>query len=190
MGIAIGLGSILFVTVVIGTKLTEQVEFPQDGNGTDYLQQGLVVFYTVPTTISSGVVLTEQAEGNVALALLLTVVSNIVGVFTIPVMLQWLVGLAESADGEDVQLDIGALIVKLTLIVLVSSPAGAACVWVPLNAAARADTAAAWQSLPRDHHRRDRVCQAAQMGAKGDQHLRAGGDAVDDVLQGDGRREL
>ena len=60
VGIVIGLSSILFVTVVIGTKLTEQVDFPQNGNGTDFLQQGLVVFYTVPTTISSGVVLTEQ----------------------------------------------------------------------------------------------------------------------------------
>ena len=54
-----------------------------------------------------------------ALALLLTVVSNIVGVFTIPAMLEWLGGLAKGANGKEVQLDIGALIVKLVLIVLV-----------------------------------------------------------------------
>ena len=43
----------------------------------------------MPTTVSSGVVLTQQANGNYALALLLTVITNTTAVFTIPPMLKW-----------------------------------------------------------------------------------------------------
>ena len=45
----------------------------------------------MPTTVSSGIVLTQQAQGNDALALLLTVVTNSLAVFTVPPMLDWLV---------------------------------------------------------------------------------------------------
>jgi len=44
--------------------------------------QGMALFCVVPTTLSSGVTMITQAKGNVSLAILLTTVTNIMGVFT------------------------------------------------------------------------------------------------------------
>ena len=49
---------------------------------------GLIVMSTVPTTLSSGVVMTHIAGGHVQTAFLLTVLLNVLGVFTVPFMLQ------------------------------------------------------------------------------------------------------
>jgi len=49
---------------------------------------GLVVMSTVPPTLSSGIVMTQIAGGNVPKALFLTILLNLVGIFTIPFMLQ------------------------------------------------------------------------------------------------------
>jgi sodium/bile acid cotransporter 7 len=49
---------------------------------------GLVVMSTVPPTLSSGIVMTGIAGGNVAKALFLTILLNLIGIFTIPFMLQ------------------------------------------------------------------------------------------------------
>lgn len=48
---------------------------------------GLAVFAAVPTTLSSGVALTQQAGGNAALALLITATTNIAGSVTTPAFL-------------------------------------------------------------------------------------------------------
>ena len=48
---------------------------------------GLVVMATVPPTLSSGIVMTQIAGGNVPKALFLTILLNLVGIFTIPFML-------------------------------------------------------------------------------------------------------
>lgn len=48
------------------------------------LLQGLAVFCVVPTTLSSGVTMVTQAKGNVSLAVLLTTVTNLLGVATMP----------------------------------------------------------------------------------------------------------
>ena len=45
---------------------------------------GLSLFCCVPTTLTSGVTLVRNAKGNVALALMLTVTTNLIGVFTVP----------------------------------------------------------------------------------------------------------
>ncbi|MES9935327.1 MAG: bile acid:sodium symporter [Sedimenticola sp.] len=50
---------------------------------------GLVVMATVPPTLSSGIVMTGIAGGNVAKALFLTILLNLAGVFTIPYMLHF-----------------------------------------------------------------------------------------------------
>jgi len=44
--------------------------------------QGMALFCVVPTTLSSGVTMITSAKGNVSLAILLTTVTNIFGVFT------------------------------------------------------------------------------------------------------------
>lgn len=53
---------------------------------------GLVVMAAVPPTLSSGIVMTRIAGGNVAKALFLTILLNLLGVFTIPFMLQLTLG--------------------------------------------------------------------------------------------------
>jgi predicted Na+-dependent transporter len=82
------------------------------------LSLGLAIFCAMPTTLSSGAVLCEQviralmqrrapphfiqsarvrgaqAGGNFALALLLTAGTNVLGIFTIPPMLKWLLSTA------------------------------------------------------------------------------------------------
>jgi sodium/bile acid cotransporter 7 len=48
------------------------------------LLQGLSLFCAVPTTLSSGVAMVQNANGNVPLAIFLTTVTNLLGVFTMP----------------------------------------------------------------------------------------------------------
>jgi len=76
---------------------------------------GLAIFALMPTTLSSGVILTRDARGNVALALLLTVASNLLAVAIIPFSL----GLVFSSAGDlDVTIDPVPMIVKLLLSIL------------------------------------------------------------------------
>ncbi|MBU2483032.1 MAG: bile acid:sodium symporter, partial [Proteobacteria bacterium] len=51
---------------------------------------GLFIVAVMPTTLSSGVVMTKAAGGNMAHALFITILSNIIGIFTIPLVLPWL----------------------------------------------------------------------------------------------------
>ncbi len=48
---------------------------------------GLIVTATVPSTLSSGIVMTQLAEGDGVKALFLTILLNLLGVFTIPLLL-------------------------------------------------------------------------------------------------------
>ncbi len=50
---------------------------------------GLIVIAAVPPTLSSGIVMTENADGNVFLAMTLTIVYSLAGVLTLPIMLSW-----------------------------------------------------------------------------------------------------
>ncbi|SVE15819.1 uncharacterized protein METZ01_LOCUS468673, partial [marine metagenome] len=76
-----GVLSILFVTPLLGALIAGQA--PVDAN----FRLGLALFCCMPTTLSSGIALTNQARGNGALALLLTVTTNLLGIFTIPFVL-------------------------------------------------------------------------------------------------------
>lgn len=81
-----GLVSILFVTPAVGAVVAFGA--PLD----PAFQLGLALFACMPTTLSSGIALTNQARGNGALALLLTVATNLLGVFTIPFVLVAVLG--------------------------------------------------------------------------------------------------
>jgi len=50
---------------------------------------GLIVMSAVPPTLSSGIVMTANAGGNVLLSLSLTIGYNLLGVVTLPLMLTW-----------------------------------------------------------------------------------------------------
>jgi sodium/bile acid cotransporter 7 len=99
--------SILLVTPALGTFVAFQLPLEPS------FQLGLALFCCMPTTLSSGIALTGQARGNVALALLLTVLSNAAGIFTVPFVLARLLG----TMGQ-VELSAGELLVKLCYSIL------------------------------------------------------------------------
>ena len=82
---------------------------------TPELAYGLAVFFLGPTTISSGVILTGQAKGNLALALMLTVLTNLLAIFTMPLLVSLVFS---SLEGITVAIDAGSLLLKLMLYIL------------------------------------------------------------------------
>lgn len=78
------------------------------------LAVGLALFCCMPTTLSSGVSLTQTAGANVALALALTVLSNLIGIISMPIMLSSLV-----ARGAGVSVPAGPLIQNLIRTILI-----------------------------------------------------------------------
>ncbi len=75
---------------------------------------GLVVTTAVPTTLSSAMIIAQQAGGNGTLALVLTIVLNVLGVATTPLMVDLTLSF-----GADLQLSYWDLLVKLVLLVLI-----------------------------------------------------------------------
>lgn len=109
VGFVYGLVAILFITPCLGF-LMYKIPFQ-----TREYAVGLTVFSCVPTTLTSGVTYVMQAGGNAALALMLTVCSNILGILTTPFALSFIV----SQGKENVKLDTVSLLVKLALSMLV-----------------------------------------------------------------------
>lgn len=77
------------------------------------LAMGLIIISTVPPTISSGVVITEVSHGNTVLALFLTISLNLLGIFTMPFVLDFCLNAAGPID-----IDQTALLLKMLLFVL------------------------------------------------------------------------
>lgn len=113
VGFIYGLIAILIITPCIGFAMNE-IPF-----STKEFNVGLIVFASVPTTLTSGVTLVGQARGNTALALMMTVTSNMLGIVTTP----YAVSLLLSA-GVEVKLDSIQLLVKLVLTILVPMMVG------------------------------------------------------------------
>lgn len=105
---AFGLASILLFTPFISRLVLQLKLIPQE------FVTGLAMFCCMPTTLSSGVALTQLFGGNSALALSLTVASNLLGIVTVPFMLSKLV-----APGVGVSVPAGQLLKSLTLMLLV-----------------------------------------------------------------------
>ncbi|CAL9763418.1 unnamed protein product [Musa acuminata subsp. burmannicoides] len=81
-----GLGSILLITPFF-SRLVLQIQLtPHE------LITGLAAFCCMPTTLSSGVALTQLVGGNSALALAMTVLSNLLGILIVPFSLSKLIG--------------------------------------------------------------------------------------------------
>jgi sodium/bile acid cotransporter 7 len=81
---------------------------------------GLAVFCCMPTTLSSGVSLTQAVGGNTALALLLTLLTNVLGIFTMPFMLSAMLGAGAGA----VQLSPLPLLAQLLQTILLPTVVG------------------------------------------------------------------
>ncbi|MEJ5349373.1 MAG: bile acid:sodium symporter [Desulfosoma sp.] len=82
------------------------------------LTVGLFLVASMPTTLSSGVVLTGAAGGNMATALLITIVSNSAAVFVTPFLLEFLVG--QTVTPTSMELHKTSLMI--TLVALVFAP--------------------------------------------------------------------
>lgn len=77
---------------------------------------GLFIISVMPTTLSSGIVMTGTAGGNMAHALFVTILSNFIGIFTIPVILSILLSFLHQE--KDLAIDQGAIFLKLIFLVL------------------------------------------------------------------------
>lgn len=80
---------------------------------------GLAIFCVMPTTLGVGVALTAASKGNQALALLLTISTNLLGIITVPYELRLLL-----RGSNVVSVEPGPLILKLGLTVLVPAVIG------------------------------------------------------------------
>lgn len=83
---------------------------------------GLAIFYVVPKTLGVGVAITHAAHGNLALSLLLTVATNMLGCITAPFLLYLLL----AGGGGVVDINPGPLAHKLVLTVLIPTVQGRA----------------------------------------------------------------
>jgi sodium/bile acid cotransporter 7 len=88
----------------------------------DDMKIGLTLFLCVPTTVNSGVALVGAAEGSVPTALFITVLSNSLGVFTVPIMLQIMLSTAVRVDINPIP-----MLIKLILTILVPALFGMFC---------------------------------------------------------------
>ncbi|EIE20487.1 hypothetical protein COCSUDRAFT_43922 [Coccomyxa subellipsoidea C-169] len=116
-GLIYGLVAILAFTPCLGFAAKRLNLTPPEFN------IGLAIFCVVPTTLGVGVALTAAAKGNQALALLLTVATNLLGIVTVPYELKLIL-----LGSNVVSVDPGSLVVKLIFTVLVPTVIGkAAC---------------------------------------------------------------
>jgi sodium/bile acid cotransporter 7 len=109
-----GVVTILLLTPLLALLTTKLPLKPEE------FSTGLSIFCIVPTTLSVGVALTQAAKGNQALALLLTVGTNILGIVTVPHLLKFLLGGQTGLASLDPQ----DLTFKLTLTALVPTIVG------------------------------------------------------------------
>jgi len=77
---------------------------------------GLFIVAVMPTTLSSGIVMTGKAGGNMVHALFITVFSNIISVFTIPIFLSWL--LSFFFENQVVEINQVAIMQRLIMLVM------------------------------------------------------------------------
>lgn len=90
---------------------------------------GLFLVAAMPSTLSTGVVMTHAAGGNMAHALFITILANILAVFTIPLTLSLL--LATLGDARIIQIDKVPIMLKIAGLVLAPLAAGTALQYAP-----------------------------------------------------------
>ena len=96
----------LLISPLIGLGVSELLILPTG------IALGIIVTATVPPTLSTCIVMTQLTNGRATWALVMTVILNIAGVFTIPFML----GL--TVQGDQLSIDPWPLLQKLMLLVL------------------------------------------------------------------------
>lgn len=97
----------LFLAPLLGLGISMILKLPL------HMAMGLIIISTVPPTLSSGVVITEVARGNGVLALFLTISLNLLGIFSLPFVLDFCLRAAGPVD-----VDQNTLLLKMLLLVL------------------------------------------------------------------------
>lgn len=85
---------------------------------------GLFLVAVMPSTLSTGVVMTHSSGGNMAHALFITILANALAVFTIPLVLSLLLGVL--GDARSIQIDKVPIMLKIAGLVLLPLTAGMA----------------------------------------------------------------
>ncbi|KAL4434255.1 hypothetical protein ABPG75_000696 [Micractinium tetrahymenae] len=116
LGVLFGFLSTLAITPCLGFAFREIPLTP------DAYTAGLTLTTAVPQTLGIGISLVRSCGGNEGLALMLTVGTNIIGIFTMPLCLKALF----SGTDFDLSIDMAALLVNLLISVLVPSVIGKA----------------------------------------------------------------
>lgn len=112
--IIFGVLSIMLVTPLLSFAVALLPLSPPD------FSRGMALFMAMPTTISSGVIMTTEAKGNSALALLLSVSTNILAVFTVPLFAKEIFKEGTGPAGAPApDIDAGALLLRLVGTILV-----------------------------------------------------------------------
>ncbi|XP_048428619.1 probable sodium/metabolite cotransporter BASS4, chloroplastic isoform X3 [Pyrus x bretschneideri] len=111
-----GLVSILLFTPYFSRLILQLQLQPQE------FVRGLALFCCMPTTLSSGVALTQLAGANSALALAMTVISNLLGILIVPFSISKFV-----ADGVGVSVPTKQLFKSLVLTLLIPLILGKIC---------------------------------------------------------------
>lgn len=94
----------------------------------DGIKIGMFLVAAMPTTLSSGVVMTGAAGGNMAHALVITVMANSLAVAAVPILLPLLLPLAGASAA--VSIDRVAMMVRLSLLVLLPLGLGLLLKWL------------------------------------------------------------
>eukprot|EP01036_Dinobryon_divergens_P032569 gene32569-42185_t len=121
----LGILVILFVTPLLSLALVQLPMEPRE------FAVGLAIFCIVPTTLGVGVALTAASGGDQALALLLTLTTNCLGIVTVPLAIQY-------AAGSSVSFKYAEVFLKLCFTVLLPSLLGLALRSASSSAAALA----------------------------------------------------
>lgn len=116
LGSLYGVPAILLITPCLGFAATHiQLQPPE-------FSTGVAIFCAVPTTLGVGVSLTAAAKGNQALALFLTVFTNLLGILTVPFGLKLIL-----AGSDTLSVNPARLVASLLLTVLLPTILGILC---------------------------------------------------------------
>lgn len=69
-----------------------------------YLLAGLLVMLAAPPTLSSGIVMTKEANGNMMFSIAITVFFNLIAIFTLPVVLAFLLHAANAGNVDTLKM--------------------------------------------------------------------------------------
>ncbi|KAG2426399.1 hypothetical protein HYH02_014826 [Chlamydomonas schloesseri] len=109
------------LTILFITGLTGFIFINMDFQPMEF-GYGLAIFACVPTSLSSGVSLVIQGYGNAALALMMTVATNIIGIFISPLVVTMILASAI----KNIQVDAADLVIKLGVSIIIPLVAGKA----------------------------------------------------------------